>query len=373
MSFAEEIARADHADAAALIASATESDARRALGARRITAHDLAALLSPAAEGLLGQIATRAGEETLRHFGRTVQLYAPLYLSNECDNGCVYCGFSARNRVARMTLSDDEVMREAQALRDRGFRHVLLLTGEAPRAVGAERLAGIARRLRKLFSSISIEVFPMDEASYESMASAGVDGLTVYQETYDRETYSAVHPAGPKRDYDFRLGAAERGAAAGMRRVGIGSLLGLSDFRRDVFFTALHGAYLTRRFWRTHVMISFPRLRGAEGGYSAGSPVSDRQLALAIGAVRLFLPRAGIVLSTREGPRLRDALLPFGVTQMSAGSCTQPGGYTGVDAAEAQFEVSDERTPEEVCAAIRAAGYDPVWKDWDAAYSEVVS
>lgn len=370
MSFAEETARADYAEVAAQIAAATEADVRRALCARRVTIHDLAALLSPAAEGLLGQIAARAREETLRHFGKTVQLYAPLYVSNECDNRCVYCGFGAQHRIARVTLGDDEVMREAQALRDRGFRHVLLLTGEAPHAIDPDRLAGIARQLRRLFSSISIEVFPMDEAGYKSMVSAGVDGLTVYQETYDRDTYSAVHPSGRKRDCDFRLGAPERGAAAGMRRVGIGSLMGLSDFRRDVFFTALHGAYLARRFWRTHVTVSFPRLRSAQGGYF---PVADRQLALSICAVRLFLPRAGIVLSTREEPRLRDALLPFGVTQMSAGSCTQPGGYAGTDAAEAQFEVSDQRTPEEVCAAIRSAGYDPVWKDWDAALSEDAS
>ena len=369
MSFAEQIADLSPAELSALIERSTPDDVRRALASERISADGLLALLSPVAETMLEQIAQRAHEVTRQYFGGTVLLYAPLYLSNECDNGCVYCGFSARNDIERRTLTVDEAVREGESLRARGFRHVLLLTGEAPRAIDAEKLAAIVRRVGPLFDSVSLEVFPMEEAGYETAVAAGVDGLTVYQETYDRDVYAAMHPTGRKRDYDFRLEAPERGAAAGMRRVGVGALLGLADFRADSYLTALHAAYLTRRHWRAHLTVSFPRLRDAEGGFSAPTPVSDRQLVLALCATRLFLPHAGLVLSTREEASLRDRLLPFGITQMSAGSRTQPGGYEEPEAAGRQFAISDDRTPEEVCAAIRRAGYDPVWKDWDPAFT----
>lgn len=369
MSFAEQIAAFRPAEVSARIARTTTDDVARALASERVSPDGLLALLSPAAETMLEAIAQRAHEVTRQYFGGTVLLYAPLYLSNECDNGCRYCGFSARNAIERRTLTAEEAVYEGEALRARGFRHVLLLTGEAPRAVDAGKIARIVERVGPLFDSVSLEVFPMDEAGYAAAVAAGVDGLTVYQETYDRDAYAVMHPTGRKRDYDFRLGALERGAAAGMRRLGVGALLGLADFRADSYFTALHGAYLTRRHWRAHVTVSFPRLRAAEGGFSAPVPVSDRQLVLAVCATRLFLPHAGLALSTREEASLRDRLLPFGITQLSAGSRTQPGGYKEPEAAGRQFSVSDERTPEEVCAAIRRVGYDPVWKDWDPAFS----
>jgi len=368
VTFADELARIERSNAAAIIDSATPADVRRALATERLTERDLAALLSPAAEQMLDEIGGRARETTLRHFGRTIGLYAPLYLSNECENECAYCGFSAANRVPRATLSEAEAVAEAEVLRDRGFRHVLLLTGESPRALDEARLARIVALLRPMFASVSIEVFPMAEDGYRTMVAAGVDGLTLYQETYDRATYARLHRSGRKSDFDARLLAPERGAAAGMRRVGIGCLLGLADFRRDIFCAALHAAWLSRRYWRTHITVSFPRLRHAEGGFAAAAPVTDRQLALAICATRIFLPRAGLVLSTRETSALRDTLLPFGITQMSAGSCTRPGGYLHPEEAanEAQFSVEDHRTAEEVFAAIRSAGYDPAYKDWDA-------
>lgn len=371
MSFAEEMSRFDGSRVSELIHSMSSADVRRALGTQRKTFRDLAALLSPAAEEMLDEIAAQAQADTLRHFGRAVQLYSPLYLSNECDNDCAYCGFSAANSALRSTLSDEEIVTEARALRAKGFHHILLLTGEAPRAIDKDRLAEVVRLLRPLFASISIEVFPMNENGYKTMVASGVDGLVIYQETYDKNTYLELHRSGRKRDYAFRLDAPEAGAAAGMRRVGIGCLLGLSDFRRDMFFTALHAAYLTRNFWRTQVTVSFPRIRQARSDYSPKYPVSDRQLALSICAMRLFLPRAGLLLSTRENPRLRDALLPIGITQMSAGSCTQPGGYASAkdNASQSQFEVNDDRSAEEVFAAIRSLGYDPAWKDWDAELS----
>jgi len=371
MTFAEELTRIERTGIAECIESMDSADVRRALHAERLTPRDLAALLSPAAEEMLDAIGQRARTLTMRHFGKAVQLYAPMYLSNECENDCAYCGFSASNEVVRTTLDDAQVLAEATLLRERGFRHILLLTGESLRAVDEARLARVVEMLRPMFASISIEVFPMAEDGYRAMVAAGVDGLTVYQETYDRDLYASLHPRGQKSDYDFRLLAPERGAAAGMRRVGIGCLLGLADFRRDVFVTALHAAYLARHHWRTHLTVSFPRLRDAGSGFAAPAPVTDAQLATAICATRLYLPRAGLVLSTRESAALRDALLPFGITQMSAGSCTRPGGYLRPhdNPIEEQFSIGDHRTAEEVFSAIRSAGYDPAYKDWDAELS----
>jgi 2-iminoacetate synthase len=326
------------------------------------------ALISPSAEGYLEAMAQKAHRLTRQRFGNTILLYAPLYISNECSNGCLYCGFNALNKVPRRTRTLDEVERDARILHHLGFRHILLVTGEAPARVGNDLLAAAARRIGPLFSSISIEVYPMEEAGYAQMIEAGVDGLTVYQETYNRALYSELHPFGRKRDYDFRLLTPERAGAARLRRIGIGFLQGLGDFRTDAFFTGLHALYLSRNFWRTQISVSFPRMRPAEGGFSPKHPVSDRSLVQLICAMRLLMPDAGLVLSTRESAELRDHLLPLGITQMSAGSCTAPGGYADGDRSTEQFAIDDDRTPAEVCALLRSRGYDPVWKDWDAAF-----
>ncbi|ALC17727.1 tyrosine lyase ThiH [Desulfuromonas soudanensis] len=368
MSFVDEINKYDPEQVRAGIAAKTVSDVERALSSERLRPDDFMALISPAAEGFLEAMAQKAHRLTRQRFGNTILLYAPLYISNECSNGCLYCGFNAHNRVPRRTLTLDEVERDARILHNLGFRHILLVTGEAPAKVGNDLLAAAARRIRPLFSSISIEVYPMEEAGYAQMVEAGVDGLTVYQETYDRALYSQLHPFGKKRDYDFRLLTPERAGAAGLRRIGIGFLQGLGDFRSDAFFTGLHALYLSRNFWRTQISVSFPRMRPAEGGFSPPSPVSDRSLVQLICAMRLLMPDAGLVLSTRESAALRDNLLPLGITQMSAGSCTAPGGYADGDRSTEQFAIDDDRTPAEVCALLRSRGYDPVWKDWDSAF-----
>ena len=373
MSFIDEISKFDYHDVLARIEAKTPADVERALAAPQLRLDDFQALLSPAAASFIEPMAQRAHRLTVQRFGKTILLYAPLYLSNECTNGCRYCGFNAHNKVPRQTLTLDEIEREAKVLHDRGFRHILLVTGESPRAVDNDFLAAAAQRIRHLFSAIAIEVYPMEEAGYRQMVEAGVDGLTLYQETYDRSLYADMHPFGRKRDFDYRLLAPERGGAAGLRRIGIGALLGLGKFRSEAFFVGLHAQHLSRHFWRSHLSVSFPRMRPADGGFQPLHPVCDRDFVQLICALRLLLPDAGMVLSTRESAKLRDDLLPLGVTQMSAGSSTAPGGYTGGEESTRQFTIDDDRSPADFARMIRNKGYDPVWKDWDRAFMEKTS
>lgn len=350
--------------------NARANDIDRALSVAKLSMMDFLYLLSPAiSDSQLETLAHRAHQLTCQRFGRTIQLYAPLYLSNECHNGCKYCGFSAENHeLRRKTLNDEEILREAEHLHKLGFQHILLLTGEAPEVAGIDYLEHAVQLLKGKFSSLSIEVFPMDTADYQRLAAAGIDGLTLYQETYDQQLYPELHPYGGKSDFRYRLEGPERGGAAGFRRIGLGALLGLGDYLSDAFYTGLHARYLMQKFWRSLVSVSFPRLRPAIGGFSPRSIVSDRQLTQLICALRLLLPDAGLVLSTRESAELRDNLLPLGITQMSAGSCTAPGGYEGHETEAEQFAINDQRTPAELSATLRERGYETVWKDWDAAF-----
>jgi 2-iminoacetate synthase len=345
---------------------ATDADVDRALATERPDLRDFAALVSIAASHRLEEIARRSAEITTRRFGRTVQLYAPLYLSNECVETCTYCSFSRGNPIVRRTLTVDEIVAEAELLRRRGFRHLLLVSGEHPRHVSPQHVVEVLRALRPRFPSLSVEVQPQPVEVYRRWVEAGCDGLVVYQETYDRSAYASVHLAGKKKDFDWRLGTPERGAEAGMRRLGIGALLGLSDWRFEGLCLAAHAAYLSRLAWRAAVTVSLPRLRPAEfADTRPRAPVSDRELVQLVGALRLLLPDAGIVLSTRESAALRDGMLHVGVTQISAGSRTEPGGYSHPDESGRQFEIEDPRSSAEVADAIRKAGLDPVWKDWE--------
>jgi len=368
MTFLEIFNTYDRAELAQRIAACRADDVERALTAEHLRSADLMALLSPAAKDYLEPMAQKAHRLTQQRFGKTIQLFLPLYVSNECSNGCLYCGFNAANKVARRTLTLDEVEAEARILRQRGFRHVQLLTGEAPRAVDTDLLAAMVRRVRPLFSAISIEVFPMDEAGYRKMVAAGVDNLTVYQETYDRELYDKLHPFGRKKDFDWRLATPDRGGAAGLRSIGIGALLGLSDWRIEGFLVGMHARHLARTWWRSRVNVSFPRIRPADGGFQPLAPVSDSALVQLMCALRLLIPDAGIVLSTRESAHLRDHLLPLGITQISAGSSTAPGGYGHQQDGSEQFAIDDERDAPQICAMLRSKGYEPVWKDWDEAF-----
>jgi len=347
-------------------------------------------LIGPKSDRELEAMAQISRALTLQNFGRTMRLFAPLYLSNECINNCRYCGFSRDNPILRVTLEIDEMVTEARHLARQGFRQILLVAGEHPKFVSRHYLAKCVQVLQPDFSSISIEVGPMETDAYLPIVEAGAEGLVVYQETYNRAVYAEMHTAGPKRDFNFRLDCAERGYRAGFRRLGIGVLFGLSAWREEVVALAAHVEYLLKHCWQAQISVSLPRLRPAAGGFRPLFPISDRELAPLVCALRITFPQVGIVLSTRERASFRDSLVSLGVTMMSAGSHTEPGGYTrqgsqhlhrtvrgrivapefqnGEDQlATGQFEISDERSPAEIAMILRQRGFEPVWKDWDQA------
>lgn len=356
--FGEMIVRAECAD---------ERAVREILRKEHRDRWDLAVLLSPAADRLLEEVARAAADLTAQRFGRTIRLYAPLYLSNECVNVCTYCGFRRDNDVARSTLNAEQIRSEARYLSAQGFRNILLVSGEHPKWVNRDYLSEAVRITREFVPQVAIEVQPLTTSGYEATVEAGADGVVVYQEVYDREHYASYHTHGPKKDYDDRLLAASRAATAGVRRLGIGTLLGLAPWREEILALGTHAAHLYRRFGQTEISFSFPRIREAAGAIEPRYQVSDRQLLQMMCALRLVFPDAGIVLSTREAPALRDGLSRIAVTMMSAGSRTEPGGYEHPDESEKQFEIEDHRTPAEVGAMLSAQGIDPVWKDWEEA------
>lgn len=329
------------------------------------TLADLAVLLSPAAGERLESLAEASRRLTVARFGKTMRMYAPLYLSNECLTTCAYCGFARDLPIARRTLSAEETAEEARALARRGYRSILLLTGEHERLTGVGFLEERLRLLSGEIPSLSIEVQVWSESEYRRLSNAGCEGVVIYQETYHPETYGRVHPAGRKRHFDWRLLGPERAARAGMRRVGLGALLGLhGDWRYEALALAAHARFLMRTHWRTQVTVGVPRMRPSAAGWQPDAPVSDRELVQLICALRLVLPDAGIVLSTREPAELRDGLFRVGVTHVSAGSHTEPGGYTAPGDATEQFEIADTRTPREVSEALGKMGYEPVWAEW---------
>jgi 2-iminoacetate synthase len=376
--------------------SASDAEARRCVRGGKWSAADFGLLISPAAGRHLEELCRQSRALTRRRFGNVIRLFAPLYLSNECVNNCQYCGFSRDNPILRVTLSVAEMLREARALKEQGFRNILLVAGEHPKFVSEQYLADCVQALRAEIPGISLEVGPMETVQYEPIVKAGAEGLVVYQETYNRALYAAMHTAGPKRDFDWRLETPERAYAAGFRRLGIGALHGLDDWRREALSMAAHAAYLLRHCWKAQLTLSLPRLRPCAGAFEPLTQMSERELTQLVCALRLAFPDAGLVLSTREAARLRDGLIPLGITMISAGSHTEPGGYTGagrenthhttrgriVDMAATasewagaegttnatgQFEIADDRSPREVEALLRRLGYEPVWKDWDAA------
>jgi 2-iminoacetate synthase len=347
-----------------------------------------AALLAPIDNARFESMAEEARALTRQNFGRTMRMFAPLYLSNECINNCRYCGFSRDNPILRITLTVDQVVAEGRHLAAQGFRQVLLVAGEHPKFVSGSYLADCIRALAPHFSSIALELGPMETAQYQPLVEAGAEGLVVYQETYDRAVYAEMHTSGPKRDFNWRLDCPERAYVAGFRRIGIGALFGLAPWRTEALALAAHVEYLLKRCWQSDLTVSLPRLRPAAGEFVAPFSLGNRELGQMICAFRICFPQVGIVLSTREPAPLRDALASLGVTMMSSGSHTEPGGYTGqgrgavhqtvrgrilppdesADAlATGQFEISDERSPAEVAKVLRRAGFEPVWKDWEQA------
>lgn len=360
----------DFPQLAARIAACGADDVRRALQGDHVGLQGLAALLSPAASAMLPELARVSAELTQRRFGRTIQVYAPVYLSSFCTNRCAYCGFAADHKMARRVLTMAEAEREMDILHERGFNHILLVAGEAPAKMGVDYLEELARRTRDRFASITIEVQPLATEEYARLFSAGITGVAVYQETYDRRVYDQVHLSGRKCDYDFRLATPDRVAAAGMREVGIGALLGLTDWRCEGLALGLHLAWLRKQYWRTALTVSFPRLRPAEGDFQPLTTVTEKDLSQLLFALRIYDPDVGLLLSTREEERFRTGMIGLGPTRYSAGSCTAPGGYAHPELEGEQFSVGDNRTLAEVCASIQAKGHDPVRKDWDSSFQK---
>ena len=354
--------------------TATGDDAKRVLQNPRLGVEDLAVLLSPAAESHLEAMARRAQAETLRHFGRTVQLFAPLYLANYCTNRCIYCGFNAKRDILRQKLSLEEVALEAKSIAASGIRKILALTGDAPNITGAAYLADCIRVLSGYFTSVAIEVPSMTVEEYALQVAAGADSMTMFQETYNPERYASLHLSGPKRDFFFRLDAPERALLAGMRAVNLGPLLGIASWRADVMAVAVHARWLMERYPHAEISISLPRMRPhTEGGEEPFRPdhVGNLHFVQILTALRCFLPQCGITLSTREPAWLRDKLIPLGVTSVSAGVSTVVGGYgqsseqgTAGEERMPQFAISDGRSVGQMASALQGMGYQPVFADW---------
>ena len=344
----------------------TLEDVDRSLKKDKLSENDLFNLLSPVAAERIEEMAQLSHKRTIQYFGRTISLYIPLYISNYCQNGCTYCGFHAASKMKRRKLSLAEIEKEAVIIAETGIKHILVLTGEAENITPMSYLVEVVELLKKYFPSISIEVFPMSVEDYATLKKAGVDGLTVYQEVYDREVYKDVHPYGNKSDYDFRLDTPERGAKAGFRLVNVGALFGLSDISSEAFFTAIHAKYLDNKYPDTEIAVSFPRINSAENNFVQKHKLDDKTFVQYMTAFRLFLPRVGINVSTRETAEFRDNVLPLGVTRFSAGSKTEVGGYTDHHIDDVpQFKISDTRTVVETIEVIEKNGFQAVMKDWE--------
>jgi 2-iminoacetate synthase len=347
------------------IDSKTVSDVLTALQKDKRDLEDFKALISPAAVNYLDEMATLSHRLTQKRFGKTLQMYIPLYLSNECQNICSYCGFSFDNKIKRRTLSEEEIMMEVRVLKFFGYDHVLLVTGEANQTVGVAYLRKVIQLIRPYFSAISMEVQPLEQADYEELRAEGLNTVLVYQETYHQGNYKQHHPKGKKSNFDYRLETPDRLGKSGIHKIGLGVLLGLEDWRTDSFFTTLHLKYLQKKYWQTKYSISFPRLRPAEGVVLHGSPICDRELVQLICAYRILNEEVELSISTRESEKFRNNIIKLGITSISAGSKTNPGGYAAQKESLEQFEISDERSVKEISTMIREQGYEPVWKDWE--------
>jgi 2-iminoacetate synthase len=367
MSFYETIEKYKKIDLETAFQCVTYDNVTEVLFSENMGPDQFISLLSPKAADRIEDIAQKAHETTLKYFGKTVQLYTPIYVSNYCDNHCIYCGFNAKNDIPRKKLTISQVEKEAESIASTGLKHILLLTGGSRKESPVSYVKDCVQALKKYFSAISIEIYALTGEEYKELICEGVDGLTIYQETYDEEVYGRMHPSGPKKDYCFRLDAPERAAREGMRAVNIGALFGLASWRKEAFLTGMHARYLLDKFPAAEIGVSLPRLRPHAGKFISNFEISDTNIAQVIMALRLFLPRQGITVSTREAPVFRENLLPLGVTRISAGSTTAVGGHTllrdqGIN--DIQFQICDERGVDEIKEMLKSKGYQPVLKDW---------
>ncbi|OQY07090.1 MAG: 2-iminoacetate synthase ThiH [Fusobacteriia bacterium 4572_132] len=363
--FYDELKKYEKIDIEEYFKKVTDEDIKKSIKKEKLRQNDFLNLLSPKSKKYIKKMAIKAEKLTKQYFGKTIQLYLPMYLSNYCENRCLYCGFNTDNTIIRRKLNFDEIEEEAKEIQKLGIRHILILTGEAPNIAGLDYLKGAVKVLKKYFNSISIEVYPMDEEDYRELKEIGVDGLTIYQETYDKDIYKKVHISGKKMNYKYRMDAIESGAKAGFRSINIGALFGLGDLQKEAFLSGLHAKYLMDNYLDTEISISIPRINSAEGGFMANEELNNIQYIQYMLAFRLFMPKVGINISTRETANFRDKLLYLGATKFSVGSKTEVGGYTNGQKSTPQFEISDIRSTEETIESIRVKGFQPIYKDWE--------
>lgn len=367
MNFKDKIDILDWGETTQSILNKTETQVIQALTKEFLDVNDFMALISPAATPYIEQMAQRSRALTQKRFGKTIQFYVPLYLTNSCSNHCIYCGFNHQNNIHRIILTDDQILQEVQAIKRMGdFQHILLVTGENPRDAGVDYIENAIRLIKPYFSSISIEVQPLKEEEYKRLAQAGLNAVYCYQETYNKKRYPIYHPKGMKSKFDWRVDTFDRMGRAGLHKLGLGILIGLEDWRTDVTFMARHLRYLQKNYWKTKYSVSFPRIRPHCGAaFQTNVVMSDKELAQLIFAFRIFDPDLEITLSTREDQNFRDHMTTLGITSLSAGSKTDPGGYEVYKHELEQFVINDSRTPDEVVEAVESQGYEVVWKDWD--------
>lgn len=364
--FSNELERYSWEETTRRIYAKTALDVEAALGKSYPDLDDFMALISPAAAPYLEQMAALSQKYTLQRFGKTISMYIPLYLTNSCTNSCIYCGFNKNNPMKRVILNEAEMMDEFRAIKTLGnFDNLLLVTGENPKAAGVEYLERALQLAHPLFNNLSLEVMPLATEEYARLTHSGLNGVICFQETYHRERYQVYHPKGMKSNFEWRVNGFDRMGAAKVHKIGLGVLIGLEEWRTDVTMMARHLRYLQKNYWETKYSINFPRMRPSEGHFQPNVILEDRALAQLIFAFRIFDHDVDISISTREGADFRDNMLPLGITSLSAGSKTEPGGYFTYPQALEQFHISDERTPQEVAAAVQRKGYEPVWKDWD--------
>lgn len=367
--FSDELKKYPWDETTRFIASRTPQDVERALAKEHLSVEDFMALISPAAEPYLVQMGQLSHERTLKRFGKTISMYIPMYVSNACTNFCVYCGFNHSNDLERTTLTMDQVEAECKAIKKLGpFENLLIVSGEFPSLNGVDYLEKVLEVCRPYFANLTIEVMPMKTDHYRRLTQKGLNGVVCFQETYNAARYGVYHPKGMKSFFEWRVNGFDRMGQAGVHKIGMGVLIGLEDWRTDVTMMARHVEYLRRNYWKTRLSVNFPRMCPAEGGYQPSVIMSDRELAQVTFAFRLFDNDVDISYSTRYEPKFRAGMMPLGVTSMSAGSKTEPGGYASTPDALEQFHTSDSRSPHEVAAEISQLGYEPVWKDWDPVF-----
>ena len=364
--FSDELEKISWEETTKAIYSKTDADVRRALSKEHCDVNDFMALISPAAAPYLETMARLSRKYTMERFGKTISMFVPLYITNSCTNSCVYCGFNHNNPMKRTILTEEEMVNEYKAIKKLApFENLLLVTGENPAKAGVDYIERALLLAKPYFANLQIEVMPLKAEEYERLTHAGLNGVICFQGTYNKANYNIYHPRGMKSKFEWRVNGFDRMGQAGVHKIGMGVLIGLEDWRTDVTMMAIHLQYLRKHYWQTRYSVNFPRMRPSEGHFQPNVIMTDKELAQLIFAFRIFDHDVDISVSTRENAKFRDHIATLGATSISAGSKTDPGGYATYPQALEQFSVSDERTPAEVEQAVKAMGYEVVWKDWD--------